>query len=229
MKVSIKSIVVLGIFLFLCLALFTALFHKPCIERGLARTIHESLVEVNIFPDTVFCRNLEVTLDGTVNDSASWYLASHYSAAIPGVRLVENHLQVIPSPVHFSLQDTLQHITSVHPVTFVMNSSKLTEEGEAALIRIRKVLAFFPESEIAIAGYTDSQGDSAYNQRLSLARSETVLQWLIGHGQPENRFKIMGFGEQDPVADNSDPEGRAKNRRVHFTVHESGDNNGVSR
>ncbi|HEX9946763.1 MAG TPA: OmpA family protein [Allosphingosinicella sp.] len=76
---------------------------------------------------------------------------------------------------------------------------------------------------IRVEGHTDAVGQPAYNQRLSQARAQSVVQWLVKGGIPASRLSAQGFGATRPVAPNKtaggkdDPAGRQKNRRVTVT------------
>ena len=73
--------------------------------------------------------------------------------------------------------------------------------------------------EVIIAvGHTDSVGSDAYNQKLSVRRSEAVKAYLVSKGIEKNRVYTEGKGEKQPVADNKTAQGRAKNRRVELEV-----------
>jgi len=73
--------------------------------------------------------------------------------------------------------------------------------------------------EVIIAvGHTDSKGTHAYNQKLSIRRSEAVKAYLVSKGVEPNRVYTEGKGEVAPVADNKTAEGRAKNRRTEIEV-----------
>jgi len=73
--------------------------------------------------------------------------------------------------------------------------------------------------EVIIAvGHTDSDGSDAYNQKLSVKRSEAVKAYLVEKGVEKNRVYTEGKGEKQPVADNKTKEGKAKNRRVEIEV-----------
>lgn len=73
--------------------------------------------------------------------------------------------------------------------------------------------------EVIIAvGHTDSVGADAYNQKLSVARSEAVKAYLVSKGIEKSRVYTEGKGEKQPVADNKSADGRAKNRRVEIEV-----------
>jgi OOP family OmpA-OmpF porin len=73
--------------------------------------------------------------------------------------------------------------------------------------------------EVIIAvGHTDSTGNTALNQKLSIARAEGVKNFLTSKGIENNRVYTEGKGSAQPVADNKTAEGRAKNRRVEVEV-----------
>ena len=71
---------------------------------------------------------------------------------------------------------------------------------------------------IRVDGYTDSAGDGVYNRDLSFRRARAVVQYLLGKGVRRSRLTFEGYGEDNPVAPNDTPAGRALNRRVEFTI-----------
>jgi OmpA-OmpF porin, OOP family len=72
--------------------------------------------------------------------------------------------------------------------------------------------------KVRVEGHTDSKGSDAYNIKLSQRRSNAVREYLIAHGVEADRLVAVGYGESRPVADNNTAEGRARNRRVEFTI-----------
>ncbi len=101
---------------------------------------------------------------------------------------------------------------------FDFNKSVLKPEGKAKLDDlVDKVKGISLEVVIAV-GHTDSVGADAYNQGLSVRRSEAVKAYLVSKGIERNRVYTEGKGEKQPVADNKTAEGRAKNRRVEIEV-----------
>lgn len=73
----------------------------------------------------------------------------------------------------------------------------------------------YPEFPIVVHGYTDSRGRNASNLALSTGRAQAVVEYMVREGRiPFERIKGAGFGEENPIADNSTRRGRAKNRRV---------------
>lgn len=101
---------------------------------------------------------------------------------------------------------------------FQTGSSKLQPEALGRLSALASSLQENPESEIHIIGHTDASGSEATNQRLSEARAESVSLYLAQEGVSEVRLKSMGKGEQEPAFPNSNPIGRAKNRRVEVII-----------
>ena len=75
-----------------------------------------------------------------------------------------------------------------------------------------------PKLIIEISSHTDDVGTNDYNQKLSQARAESVVNYLIGHGIDKARLIAKGYGEGKPIAPNTTPEGRQKNRRTEFKI-----------
>lgn len=109
-------------------------------------------------------------------------------------------------------------VTFAADAFFDFDKSVLKAEGKAKLDDlISKIRGINLEVIIAV-GHTDSIGSDAYNQKLSVRRSEAVKAYLVSKGIEKNRVYTEGKGEKQPVADNKTSEGRAKNRRVEIEV-----------
>jgi outer membrane protein OmpA-like peptidoglycan-associated protein len=80
------------------------------------------------------------------------------------------------------------------------------------------IQALGADLRIRVEGHTDSAGVPAYNLDLSYRRARAVVEYLVGRGVPRDRLEFRGYGDQHQVAPNDDPEGRALNRRVEFTI-----------
>ena len=84
-------------------------------------------------------------------------------------------------------------------------------------ILINKYVAYlkkFPKSKIVIAGYTDSIGSMAYNDRLGIRRAIKVRDDIVNQGIDKKRIRLEYYGETMPVIDNKTAEHRAQNRRA---------------
>jgi OOP family OmpA-OmpF porin len=109
-------------------------------------------------------------------------------------------------------------VTYAADAFFDFDKSVLKPEGKAKLDDLAgKVKGINLEVIIAV-GHTDSVGTDAYNQKLSVQRSEAVKAYLVSRGIEKSRVYTEGKGEKQPVADNKTAEGRAKNRRVEIEV-----------
>ena len=109
-------------------------------------------------------------------------------------------------------------VTYAADAFFDFDKSVLKPEGKAKLDDlVGKVKGINLEVIIAV-GHTDATGADAYNQKLSVARSEAVKAYLVSKGIEKNRVYTEGKGEKQPVADNKTKEGQAKNRRVEIEV-----------
>lgn len=80
------------------------------------------------------------------------------------------------------------------------------------------IQALGADLRIRVEGHTDSAGVPAYNLDLSYRRARAVVEYLVGRGVPRDRLEFRGYGDEHQVAPNDDPEGRALNRRVEFTI-----------
>ncbi|MBR9650157.1 OmpA family protein [Thalassovita aquimarina] len=76
----------------------------------------------------------------------------------------------------------------------------------------------YPNSTVQVLGHTDNTGSAEYNFDLSQRRAAAVSSILIGAGVSANRIQTIGRGEDQPVATNLTPEGRARNRRVDIVI-----------
>jgi outer membrane protein OmpA-like peptidoglycan-associated protein len=110
-------------------------------------------------------------------------------------------------------------------VLFDYDKATLKPEAEIALKKVAVVLSQFPESKVTVEGYTDSKGTKSTNMQLSLARAQSVKDWLVTNGGvAAPGIATKGFGEQYPIAPNKNkdgkdnPIGRALNRRVSIIV-----------
>ncbi|HEY8249103.1 MAG TPA: OmpA family protein [Burkholderiales bacterium] len=123
-----------------------------------------------------------------------------------------------PKPAPEKPKPVAEKVTFAADVLFDFDKAVIKPEGKSKLDDIsNKVRGINLEVVIAI-GHADSIGSDAYNQRLSVRRSESVKAYLVSKGIEPNRVYTEGKGEKQPVADNKTRDGRAKNRRVEIEV-----------
>ncbi|MGZ8189612.1 MAG: OmpA family protein [Methylococcaceae bacterium] len=99
-------------------------------------------------------------------------------------------------------------------VNFGYDSAELTFDAMAILDTIAANLIAYPDKhDIEVHGHTSSEGSNSHNMKLSQRRSQSVVDYLTMKGVT-NRLYARGYGESQPIADNTTEEGRAQNRRV---------------
>ncbi len=103
-------------------------------------------------------------------------------------------------------------------IFFDFNKASLRENSIAELNRLVKMMEKNTSLKIQISGHTDSVGSDSYNQDLSERRASSVVKYLIASGIEARRLKYKGYGESQPISDNSTEEGRQMNRRTEFEV-----------
>jgi OOP family OmpA-OmpF porin len=103
-------------------------------------------------------------------------------------------------------------------LTFDYNKAGIKPEFFGVLGQNINVMKANPTVRVELHGHTDSVGSDAYNQALSERRANAVRDYLVSKGIDSNRLTVKGLGEEDPVATNATPEGRAKNRRVELNI-----------
>lgn len=103
-------------------------------------------------------------------------------------------------------------------VNFVTGSDELTGESRSVLNNVAETLIRNGDISVEVAGYTDDRGAASFNKDLSQKRAESVKAYLQSSGVAANRMKAKGYGEDDPIGDNSTSAGRAMNRRVELHI-----------
>jgi outer membrane protein OmpA-like peptidoglycan-associated protein len=109
-------------------------------------------------------------------------------------------------------------ITIPSGVLFTTGKSMLLPGAQTKLMAVAEALKDQDDRKIVVEGHTDSTGTDTTNQALSMARAESVRDFLTSHGVPADRISAQGFGSSRPIADNNSAEGRANNRRVEIIV-----------
>ncbi|MBO6518369.1 MAG: OmpA family protein [Bacteroidia bacterium] len=104
-------------------------------------------------------------------------------------------------------------------VHFETASATIKQESYADLDSIVEILLDNPTINVYVEGHTDNVGNPADNMTLSQKRAESVKAYLVGKGVDATRLEAKGYGETQPIADNSTEEGRALNRRVEVKMY----------
>lgn len=121
--------------------------------------------------------------------------------------------------VDYSKKATSVVATGEWRINFESGRAVIRQEGKDVLETIYNLLVQAEDSKLELVGHTDDTGNRDNNYSLSTARAEAVKTYLVQKGIPANRFqKVDGKGQDEPIADNNTPAGKAQNRRVVLTI-----------
>ncbi len=103
-------------------------------------------------------------------------------------------------------------------IAFEPGSARIRSNALDTIEQMAEVLQGCQHVPIEISGHTDNQGRETMNQRLSELRARAVLNALLDARFNPKNITAIGYGESQPVGDNSTPEGREANRRIEFRL-----------
>lgn len=110
-------------------------------------------------------------------------------------------------------------VMRVFGISFGVGSADLKPGQDTLIEKIEAAVRLFPGAELAVEGHTDATGSQAANLRLSRRRAETVARRLEKDlALDSESIRTAGFGSERPLASNSSPEGRARNRRIDVVI-----------
>ncbi|VXC54795.1 OmpA/MotB domain protein [Burkholderia sp. 8Y] len=155
--------------------------------------------------------------DAAASDAASAVASSAASAAVPASAATSASASANGEACS---APAIARMLNLKPINFRTGSNTPPASAMAALAKSAQALKACDEHGapimLQIAGYSDNTGSPALNVELSKKRAEAVRAYLVKHGIPANSLKAEGFGEVNPIADNSTPAGRLANRRIEF-------------
>ena len=109
-------------------------------------------------------------------------------------------------------------VLSFDNIYFDSGSANIKPESYYILDNMVEILNANPNALVQIAGHTDSDGSTSYNQTLSEQRATSVFNYLVQRGVSAGMLTTIGFGESQPVVPNTSASNKAMNRRIEFTV-----------
>jgi len=118
------------------------------------------------------------------------------------------------------IQNTGQELVVTMPegILFDIDSAAIRASLQSDLRALARNLQQYPDTTVDVVGHTDNTGSAGYNQNLSQRRAQAVAGVLLEAGVSPGRVRSFGRGEDQPVASNLTPDGRAQNRRVEVII-----------
>jgi len=124
-----------------------------------------------------------------------------------------------PIKMDIYLDPIIKGVTvQLNNIYFETGKSKLLEKSKIELNKLYQLMKTNPSMKIELGGHTDNVGSDELNNELSLARVNSVINYLKSKGIPSNKLVGKGYGSAKPIASNDSKAGRKQNRRVEFTV-----------
>jgi outer membrane protein OmpA-like peptidoglycan-associated protein len=156
-----------------------------------------------------------VTLRGTVPTRAMADALYAKAAAVVGAANVTDEYVIDPS----APSDVDGRVRVADPVLFRTGSAQLDPRYASLLDAGVVLMKLNPNVALQVVGHTDSTGSDETNQVLSVARAQSVVDYVKAKGGFDDaRFIVSGVGASQPIADNATPEGRTANRRIEVTI-----------
>ncbi len=124
-----------------------------------------------------------------------------------------------PIKMDIYLDPIIKGVTvQLNNVYFETGKSELLNKSRVELNKLYQLMKTNPTMKIELGGHTDNVGSDELNNKLSLARVNSVIAYLAKKGIPAKNMVGKGYGASKPIADNKTTAGRKENRRVEFTV-----------
>ncbi|MCG2609290.1 OmpA family protein [Acinetobacter sp. SM34] len=103
-------------------------------------------------------------------------------------------------------------------INFVTSSAEIPDANKSILDQAAALIKRAPQVHLTVKGHTDASGNAQVNKALSQKRAQTIVDYLVKQGVDPAQLQAVGYGSEQPVADNATPEGQFKNRRIEFEV-----------
>jgi outer membrane protein OmpA-like peptidoglycan-associated protein len=185
------------------------------------KTDQEGNYKVEISFEEKFTYNVEITASGymfynkTIRFINGKYIPMETLNVLSGDEESSN-----VNTINFPLEKLEERAKiTLENVYFEYNKATLSPESYKKLDRVIEFLKQNPEiKKVEISGHTDNIGSFSYNVKLSRNRARSVVEYLVNNGISSERLVSQGYAFEYPIAPNSSPEGREKNRRVEFEI-----------
>ena len=148
-------------------------------------------------------------------------IAAFFAFRKPAVVEVEKEVEKVVEVEKIVEVEKLVYVDKIEEIeknfnaaTFIAGKADLSDDAKFVLHDLAKEMQKFPDVKLRIVGHTSAEGDPAFNQKLSQARAQAAVDFLVGRGVDASRLEAVGKGSSEPL-DVNNPEA---NRRTEFIV-----------
>lgn len=201
--------------MFLCLVFVCVFSEASEIEAELGARALEAVRKQDLFWASVEPHGQEILLTGAAPHYQAKKHAGEIALAVEGVGAVDNQISIIGEAG--TCQQEIDGFLARERVSFKSGRAELRESSFPILDMLASI-ARNCGATLEVAGHTDSVGDASVNLKLSQRRSDAVRKYLVQSGVSAERVSARGYGETQPLADNTTADGRKANRRIEFRV-----------
>lgn len=169
-----------------------------------------------VAPAPISAKELETALASFLAERATWGDAP--SARVAAVAPVDTAATAGGASETASCETRLRQAAMSGSILFEAESAIIDARSNATLDALADVAKSCGVGRIRVEGHTDSSGRARRNQELSSRRAAAVASYLRKAGVKKGRVVAVGMGELKPIAPNDTAEGRARNRRIEFSI-----------
>jgi outer membrane protein OmpA-like peptidoglycan-associated protein len=170
--------------------------------------------------------NYSFTLDEFQPLKAVASVSGYSNGSLPFYTPQDEESELLINPAICLVKDVpaVEEVVVMDNVYYDFDKAILKTASHASLDKLVEMLNAHPDMVIELSAHTDNKGNETYNQRLSEARAQACVNYLISKGIDKNRLQARGYGSTQPIAPNTNddgsdnPEGRQQNRRTEFKV-----------
>jgi outer membrane protein OmpA-like peptidoglycan-associated protein len=203
--------------------------HRPHFEADLSSRTVAALNAIPIPKAEVSAEGQIVTLRGEVASEELKSRAAADAASVWGVEEVRNLLTVatVPAPKILTAEEKVTAVTcqaeftkllASEQIRFLTGNAEINPASYPLLNNLASASGKCPVVSFEVGGHTDSVGPIEMNMQLSKSRADAVVDYLVKKGVPAERMSAVGYGPNQPIADNQTMLGRQQNRRTEFKV-----------
>lgn len=183
------------------------------LEEGVQKL--QDAAKVTIVPSGAVSFDLVFVKSALPGSESSSMVASAAAPVVSTVRAALESAGELTTEECFARFDILSETGAIY---FRVGSARLDPVSIPLLTTVLDIISRCPTLDIVVAGHTDADGSEQANLNLSIARANSVMQYLVREGIEGARVTAIGFGESRPVAPNDTARNRSRNRRIEFTA-----------